>query len=181
MTWTNFEKRRGEKLIAWKILWWWWWLLDKQHWMYKRLALYLANLTHADHGIVLSQLIFLICLSWPSYHCFHSQCLHVDTIIPHQESRIFHKSSLIFYHLSANQCCQYLLKWIMQNTNAIKYIFLREYWCLWCWLRWNTKYQIFLSKRESNQNIFEILRNLWKSYYALEHQKQSVVFGWVSI
>ena len=135
MTWTNFEKRRGEKLIAWKILWWWWWLLDKQHWMYKRLALYLANLTHADHGIVLSQLIFLICLSWPSYHCFHSQCLHVDTIIPHQESRIFHKSSLIFYHLSANQCCQYLLKWIMQNTNAIKYIFLREYWCLWCWLR----------------------------------------------
>ena len=75
------------------------------HWMYKRLALYLANLTHADHGIVLSQLIFLICLSWPSYHYFHSQCLYVDTIILHQDSTFF-LYSLTFCNISANQCCQ---------------------------------------------------------------------------
>ena len=136
MTWTNFWKKARRKINCLKILWWWWWLLDKQHWMYKRLALYLANLTHADHGIVLSQLIFLICLSWPSYHCFHSQCLHVDTIIPHQESRIFHKVLWYFIisPLISVANIYWTLKWIMQNTNAIKYIFLREYWCLWRWL-----------------------------------------------
>ena len=101
------------------------------HWMYKRLALYLANLTHADHGIVLSQLIFLICLSWPSYHCFHSQCLYVDTIILHQDSTFF-LYSLTFCNISANQCCQSFIKvnYAKCKCHTI-HSFLREYWCLW--------------------------------------------------